>query len=253
MEGIRDAAADILPAGGQAWLLGQDHPTEDRPVQVGGSCPHSSTGRGGYGHDLLGARLRGDAVQGRIDGRGFAVVLREDGDGGYVRQGHKHPPGDGIRDHRHRVRRQARAAESIRRHTRPSLPVPPAEDREEVPDRQAEDGGRTRAQEAVGHARQDRQGVVRGGFRGMARQVGQVPQRKDGGVGYGEVPLHAQAAAQRLPEHQEQPAVLVHVVRPHGQRHPQHDQHHRCALLAAQVEAAVPQRAVAQAQAEIRR
>ena len=116
LEGIRDAAADILPAGGQAWLLGQDHPTEDRPVQVGGSRPHSSTGRGGHGHDLLGARLRGDAVQGRIDGRGSAVVLREDGDGGHVRQGYKHPPGDGIRDHRHRVRRQARAAESIRRH-----------------------------------------------------------------------------------------------------------------------------------------
>ena len=48
----------------------------------------------------------------------------------------------------------------------------------------------------------------------------------------------------------EQPA---HVVRPHGQRHPQHDQHHRRALLVAQVEAAVPQRAVAQAQAEVRR
>jgi len=44
--------------------------------------------------------------------------------------------------------------------------------------------------------------------------------------------LHVQAVAQRLPEHQPQPAVPVHVVRPLGKWHPQHDKHHRRALLA---------------------
>ena len=96
LEGIRDAAADILPAGGQVRLLGQDHPAEDRPVPVGVGCTYSSSRGGGHGHDLLGSRLRGDAVQGRIDGRGLAVVLRQDGDGGHVRQGDKHLACDGI-------------------------------------------------------------------------------------------------------------------------------------------------------------